>query len=195
MLKLPNMSFQINESVFESFPELESDRLYYRNFNAGDAADLFYLKTDARVMAHMDSKKHESINDSLEAITRNQESFKEKTGINWAIIEKDTNQFIGYFGYWRLDRQNSRGEIGYSLKPEYWGQGFMTEAMNCLISFGFEQLNLHSIKANINPNNANSEKLLVRFGFKKEAYFREDYLFEGQFLDSVIYCLLESDIR
>ncbi|PNQ72528.1 N-acetyltransferase [Hanstruepera neustonica] len=189
------MRFQINDTVFENFPELESNRLLYRNFNAGDAADLFYLKTDARVMAHMDSNKHESINDSLEAIKRNQDSFKDKTGINWAIVDKATNEFIGYFGYWRFFRENCRGEIGYSLKPEFWGKGFMTEAMTRLIAFGFEDLNLHSIEANINPNNANSEKLLVNFGFKKEAHFRENYLFNGQFLDSIIYCLLESDLK
>ena len=71
----------------------------------------------------------------------------------------------------------------------------MFEAMTKLIGFGFKELHLHSIEANINTNNRNSEKLLLKFGFKKEAYFRENYLFEGEFLDSIIYSLLESDIK
>jgi ribosomal-protein-alanine N-acetyltransferase len=189
------MQTQINEAVFESFPTLESERLLFRNFKDSDAKDIFYLKTDSRVMEYMDSVKHKSLDDSLEVIKKNQSSFNDKTGVNWAIIEKSTHKLIGYFGYWRLFRDNSRGEIGYSLKPEYWGKGYMFEAMTKLIGFGFKELHLHSIEANINPNNRNSEKLLLKFGFKKEAYFRENYLFEGEFLDSIIYSLLESDIK
>ena len=186
---------QINDSIFNSFPTLESERLLFRNFKGSDAEDIFYLKTDSRVMEYMDSVKHKSLDDSLEVIKKNQSSFNDKSGVNWAIIEKSTHKLIGYFGYWRLFRDNCRGEIGYSLKPEYWGKGYMFEAMTKLIGFGFKELHLHSIEANINTNNRNSEKLLLKFGFKKEAYFRENYLFEGEFLDSIIYSLLESDIK
>lgn len=186
---------QINDLVFCTFPNLESERLVFRNFKNSDAKDIYYLKTDSRVMKHMDSTKHKSLDDSLKVIKKNQSSFNDKSGINWAIIEKSTNKFIGYFGFWRLFRDNCRGEVGYSLKPEYWGKGYMFEAMSTLIDFGFKKLHLHSIEANINPNNQNSEKLLVKFGFKKEAYFRENYLFEGVFLDSVIYSLLENDVK
>ena len=102
---------------------------------------------------------------------------------------------IGYFGYWRLIRKHCRGEIGYALHPKVWGNGYMKETLDCLIPFGFNEMNLHSIEANLNPNNGNSERLLQRFGFKKEAYFRENYLFNGKFNDSVIYSLLESDLK
>ncbi|WP_104735980.1 GNAT family N-acetyltransferase [Hanstruepera ponticola] len=189
------MSLQINDSVFEAFPELESERLLFRDFQARDAEDLFFLKTDDQVMAHMDSKKHQSLEDTLELIRNNQTSFVEQTGLNWAIIDKAANRFIGYFGYWRLDKANCRGEIGYSLHPDYWGHGYMKETFSTLIPFGFKTLHLHSIEANINPNNANSERLLVSFGFQKEAYFRENYLYNGVYLDSIIYCLLEEDIK
>ena len=189
------MYLKINESVFENFPVLNSDRLSFRNFQESDAPDMFDLKTDERVMKFMDSERHKSLDDSLKAIQTNQESFKNKTGINWAIIETKSNKCIGYFGYWKLCRDNCRGEIGYSLKPEFWGKGYMLEAMTSLINYGFNSMHLHSIEANINPSNRSSEKLLVKFGFKKEAYFRENYFFEGEFLDSIIYSLLESDIK
>ena len=189
------MYTELNEAVFEAFPELESDRLVYRPFEAGDAADLFFLKTDARVMAYMDTQPYTAINDAEVAIQRNQKAFADKKGINWALIDKASQEFIGYFGYWRLFRENCRGEIGYSLKPTYWGQGYMTEAFQTLIPFGFEQIRLHSIEANINPDHQSSEQLLVNFGFKKEAHFRENYFFNGRFLDSHIYCLLASDLK
>ena len=53
---------------------------------------------------------------------------------------------------------------------------------------------MHSIEANVNPGNISSVKLLERAGFKREAYFRENYLFDGKFYDSLIYSLLETDV-
>ena len=92
-------------------------------------------------------------------------------------------------------KDHCRGEIGYALSPEFWGKGYMTEALNKMIDFAFNDLKLHSIEANVNPNNNSSIKLLKRCGFRKEAHYRENYLFNGEFIDSIIYSLLESDLR
>jgi ribosomal-protein-alanine N-acetyltransferase len=71
----------------------------------------------------------------------------------------------------------------------------MYEAMNLLIKYGFDTIKLHSIEANINPNNTNSRNVLIKNKFKKEAYYRENYYFNGQYLDSEIYSLLASDLE
>lgn len=111
------------------------------------------------------------------------------------LIEKTSGKFIGDFAYWKIDNKNSRAEIGYALKPEFWGKGFMKEAMIQIINFGFNDLKLHSIEANINPGNENSRGILTKLGFKKEAYFRENYYFNGEYLDSEIYSLLKIDFQ
>jgi len=188
------MNTKVNETIFEKFPKLESERLIYRKFEKEDKNDLFSLRSDKRIMNFMDSPKHESILDSIRMIEDINASFYEKIGINWVIIKKMSNEFIGYFGFWRLIKQHCRAEIGYALKPEFSGQGFMKEAFDCLIYFGFKQLQIHSIEANVNPKNIKSIQLLEKKGFRKEAHFRENYLFEGKFIDSFIYCLIETDI-
>jgi ribosomal-protein-alanine N-acetyltransferase len=71
----------------------------------------------------------------------------------------------------------------------------MYETINTIVRFGFNEMKLHSIEANVNPLNEKSKKVLEKVGFKKEAYFRENYLFNGNFLDSVIYSLLEKDLK
>ena len=189
------MNKKINDRIFDNFPKLESERLIFRSFTKEDAQDILLLKSNDEVMMHMDAIKHQTIQDSEKAIIKNQNLFKERQGIIWAIIEKSTREFIGYFGFWRLIREHCRAEIGYALKPQFWSKGFMRESMNLLIDFGFNELKLHSIEANLNPKNENSERLLKNFGFKKEAYFRENYLFNGTFNDSIIYSLLEKDIK
>ena len=71
----------------------------------------------------------------------------------------------------------------------------MQEAFNKVLEFGFNSMNLHSIEANVNPENKASIKLLERNNFIREAYFRENYFFDGKFLDTAIYSLLAQDYK
>lgn len=182
----------INESVFEAFPIVESERLIFRAFRSEDAKDILLIRSNKSVMRYMDSEIHDSVVHAQEFVEWNLSAHKNKTGICWAIIDKASDTFIGDFSFWKLDRTNHRGEIGYTLKPEFWGKGYMQETMRALFDFGFKELNLHSIEANINPANDNSRNILLKMGFKKEAYFKEHYFYNGVYLDSEIYSLLDN---
>lgn len=181
----------IDESVFDGFPQLQSERLLLRSFQISDAADIQFIRSHPEIVKYLDSDPHNSLETSQAFVQNNLDAFQNKTGIAWVICEKHSMQCIGDFSYWRLDKKNHRGEIGYTLKPDFWGKGLMHETMQILIPFGFNQLKLHSIEANINPQNENSRKLLVKMGFQKEAYFRENYFYNGNYLDSEIYSLLQ----
>jgi ribosomal-protein-alanine N-acetyltransferase len=183
----------INNQIFDKFPKLESERMLFREFQISDANDLFLIRSNNQVMKFMDTEKHKTINDSINLIHQVQESFKSQTGINWAIVEKSSNVFLGYFGYWRIMKEHCRAEIGFALKPEYWGKGFMTESLFQFVNFGFNNMQVHSIEANVNPLNKKSMLILEKVGFKKEAYFRENYLFNGKFIDSVIFSMIEPE--
>ena len=188
------MITEIDESIFKSSPEFESERLLFRKILLSDANDLFLIRSNDDVMKFMDVIRFESIADAEKMIQSVEESYKNETGINWDIVEKRSNNFIGYFGFWRMIPEHCRAEIGYALKREYWGKGYMYETINRMVKFGFENMKLHSIEANVNPENEKSKKVLEKIGFKKEAYFRENYLFNNKFLDSIIYSLLEKDL-
>nr|WP_321232101.1 GNAT family protein [uncultured Psychroserpens sp.] len=188
------MKVEINETIFDTFPELESERLLYKAYKKEDAKTLLNMRSHKAVSKYMDTTIPKRVEDTEKRIEGYQNAFNENKGITWAIIEKISNHLIGDFGIWRIDRQNCRGEIGYILHPDFWKKGYMTEAMNTLIRYGFNELNLHSYEANVNINNENSKALLLKFGFKLEAHFRENFYYDGQFLDSEIYCLIKSDI-
>jgi ribosomal-protein-alanine N-acetyltransferase len=185
---------EVCKNIFKCFPELESERLLFKKITQVDEKNLFALRTNDNVLRFMDVTRFNSIDDATSMISSLEESYKQESGINWSIIEKQSNDFIGYFGFWRIITEHCRAEIGYALNPEYWGKGYMYETINRMVRFGFKEMNLHSIEANVNPLNERSKKTLERIGFKKEAYFRENYLFNGDFLDSVIYSLLEKDL-
>ena len=188
------MITEIDKSIFKSFPEFESERLLFRKLLLSDAKDLLLIRSNDAVMKYLDIARFESIADAEKMVQTVSESYDNETGINWGIVEKHSNNFIGYFGFWRMIPEHCRAEIGYALKPEYWGRGYMYETINRMVRFGFKNMNLHSIEANVNPDNDKSKKVLEKIGFKKEAYFRENYLFNNRFLDSIIYSLLEKDL-
>ena len=189
------MNYQINDDVFADFPKLETERLLLTAFVKSDAEELFKIRSDDRVIKYLDRPVHKNISESELMINTILQNYKDKIGINWMIRKKDTSEVIGYIGYWRLIRENVRAEIGYAISPGYWGNGFMQETLSKIVDFGFKQFCLHSIEANVNPANIASIKLLEKSGFKREAYYREDYLFNGKYLDSAIYCLLETDVK
>lgn len=185
------MNTKINDAVFEDFPTLKSARLVFRAFELSDSQAFFELRSNPEVMKYMDSYPYENIEAAKTSIEQIQLSFQEKKGLNWVIIEQEQQQFIGYFSFWRFFRENCRGEIGYALHPAYWGKGYMNETIKVMIQFAFEQFGLHSIMANVNPKNRSSIQLLEKNGFAQEAYFKEDYFFDGKFIDSMIFSLLE----
>lgn len=189
------MNLKINDNVFNQFPKLETDRLLLDEFKISDAEELFNLRSDDRVMKYLDRDNHKSVKDSEEMIESIIKSYKDKTGLNWIIREKESEKVAGYIGYWRLIRESVRAEIGYALSPDFWGKGLMYETLIKIIKFGFTEFGLHSVEGNVNPNNIKSIKVLEKLRFRKEAHFREDYLYKGKFLDSAIYCFVETDYK
>jgi ribosomal-protein-alanine N-acetyltransferase len=118
------------------------------------------------------------------------DSLQKNEGITWGIALKNHNVLIGTIGYWKIVKEHYRAEIGYLLHPEYQGKGLMQEAMSAVIDYGFNTMQLHSLEANVNPGNADSIKLLEKNNFLREAWFRENYFYNGKFIDSFIYSLL-----
>ena len=183
----------MNNSTFDIFPIIYTERLKLRKLKSDDAVEIFRIRSNIEAMRYMDRDKHESIKDSEALLEIDRAAYTSQTGINWGITEKNSDSLLGYVGFWRIFAEHFRAEVGYALNVEHWNKGIMSEALNAIIKFGFEKMNLHSIEANLNPDNTQSIKLLKRLGFKQEAYFRENYHFNGKFIDSVIFSLLESD--
>lgn len=175
---------------FNPFPELSTERLQLRQINNEDANELFLLRSDERVMSFIDRPRAKSIFDALEFIQKVNDSLTNNDGINWGIALKNDSKLIGTIGFWRIVKEHHRAEIGYLLHPDYHGKGIMQEAFATVIDYGFIIMRLHSVEANVNPDNAASIKLLERNKFTREGHLRENMYYDGKFLDSVIYSLL-----
>lgn len=176
---------------FQKFPTQETERLLLRNHDLADADVLFKMRTTNEVMQYIDRPWPKAVAEVEEQIRNFNNGYNNGTLLVWAItLKENPSKLIGSIGFYRTDFANHRAEIGYMLHPAYWRKGLVSEALNQIITFGFNEMQLHSISANINPNNDASRQILLKHGFEKEAYFKEDYYFQGKFLDSEIYGLL-----
>ena len=92
-----------------------------------------------------------------------------------------------------LDADNRRAEIGYDLLPAYWRQGIATEALQAILLYAFEDMELNRVEAVTSPDNVASRALLKKLGFAEEGYLRQRYFQRGTFHDDVIYGLLCSE--
>lgn len=186
---------QLNMAVFLKFPELETKRLILRRFETTDAENYYQLRSNPAVMEYMDRPLWRNSLEALKNIRLTHQDFKTKRAIWWVLADKRNNQFLGYVGLKDIDIKNKSAEIAYALHPDYWSSGWMTEAVTASLNFLFNQLNAHRCIANINTENEASRGLLKKFGFMKEAVFREDYFFDGEFLDSEIWGLLKREFN
>jgi ribosomal-protein-alanine N-acetyltransferase len=110
------------------------------------------------------------------------------------ICDKETNQVIGECGYHTWNPSHNRAEIFYGLRNDTFKQkGFMKEALNEVIDYGFNVMKLHRIQALIADSNTPSKKLLQYYGFVREGTIREDYVVDGKNEDSDQYSLLRQE--
>jgi len=175
---------------FTPFPSLETERLYLRRVVKEDVNEIFALRSNKDTMKYIPRPLAKNKEDALEHIEMIEEKIEKNEGINWAITLKNDPKLIGIIGHYRIKPEHFRAEIGYMLLPEYHGKGIIAEAIKETVKYGFEIMKLHSIEAVIDPENLASESVLQKSGFVKEAHLKENEYYEGRFLDTVIYSIL-----
>lgn len=182
------------QTNFTYSPILETSRLILRQLELSDAPEMYLYRSDEEIMKYIGRPRAKSIEDAAELIQRISTSIANGEAINWGITLKGNDKVIGSIGFVRFKKDAFRAEIGYLLSTEYHRQGIMDEAIKEVIRFGFHDIGLHSIEAIVDPLNIGSMSILEKNNFRREAYFREDFYFNGKFLDSVVYGLLEGDV-
>ena len=164
--------------------------MHLRRVVKKDVNEVFALRSNPETMKYIPRPLLVTKEDALEHIKMIDAKIENNEGINWAIISKDNQNLIGIIGLYRIKPEHFRAEIGYMLLPEHHGKGITTESIKEAVNYGFEIMKLHSIEAIIDSDNYASERVLQKSGFVKEAHLKENEYYEGRFLDTVIYSIL-----
>ncbi len=176
---------------FTPFPELKTERLLLRRLEKSDANEIFFLRSNEDVLRHLGKKPAATIQEAEEFIAQIDKNIDDNGSILWGIaLQDDPSAIIGTICLWNIRPEHFRSEIGYVLHPHHWRKGIMKEAINSVVDYGFNVLNLHSIEALLTPANIGSSAALESTGFVKEAHLKESFYFNGEFNDTVIYSRL-----
>ena len=158
-----------------------------------DAPEILFLRSDKQILQFLCKEPAQSIREAEEFIVRITNDLDNGDGIAWGItLIENPVKIIGTIGFWRMQKEHYRAEIGYVLHPSFWKKGIMKEAMQKALEYGFSKMGLHSVEARISPGNIGSASVLESTGFVKEAYFKEDFFFKEKFEDTAVYSRLNT---
>lgn len=105
--------------------------------------------------------------------------------LQWCAFLKDTSEFCALLTLKEISARNNRAEVGYSLLPKFWRKGLGFEAVEGTVEYGFKQMDLHSIFAQILTTNTASIRIVEKLKFEKEGHFKDYHLFNGSYNDLV----------
>ena len=176
-------------------PELSSPRLRLREVRDGDAAALFAIHGDARVMRYWSYPAWTELAQAEQKISDILRQRREEDILIWAIADATSDLLIGSSAVFYLNLEQGRAEIGYSLHPDWQGHGLASEALQLVLGYAFNNLGLRRIEADIDPRNLPSCRLVERLGFVREGLLRERWHVNGEICDSAIYGLLRQDFK
>lgn len=149
------------------FKELITERLQLKNIGYDDVQFLYEQFSNNFVNKYLfDMEPLKSIEEAQGIVQFYLES-EPQLQHRWILVRKDDGQKIGTCGFHCWDKKNGIIEVGYDLLELYAKQGYMREAMEMMIDFARNELNIKRIDANIYTENRASIALVNKFGFTK----------------------------
>ena len=175
--------------------KLETERLILREFEESDWQAVHEYASDPEVVRYMQwtTKTKEETKDYIRRTILNQQE-QPSRNYKFALVRKADKRFIGQCSIINISNPED-GEAGivYVLNRSFWNHGYMTEAVKRVVDFGFSELGLHRIYATLAPDNFASARLLEKAGMQREGHLRGHKYIKGQWRDSLLYAILESE--
>lgn len=170
--------------------KLETERLILRHFNENDGLQMYKnWANDERVTKYLRWKPHANSDESMKLCKIWEEITKEERNYQWAIVEKSTNSVIGSIGLVDINEKMSSCEIGYCIGYNWWGRGYVPEALKEILNF-INDIGFVRCYAVHDVLNENSGKALIKCGFEYEGVLKKfDINNDGEFIDVKMYSI------
>ncbi|HSW04966.1 GNAT family N-acetyltransferase [Aquabacterium sp.] len=177
-----------------AFPTIETPRLLLREIVADDAPALFAIHGDPDLMRWFGSDPLPDLAAAQGLVTL----FAgwralPNPGVRWGIQIKGSAEIVGSLGLFAWHRAWRKCTLGYELSRAAQGQGYMRESLLACLNWGFANMDLNRIEAQVHPDNAASLKSVQRMGFVEEGRLRQVGYWNGAFHDMLQHALLRSE--
>lgn len=173
--------------------EIVSKRLKLRPICLADAKDMYDYGHQEKVATLAGFPANQSIEECEDLIRRDlQKSGQQKKQRIWGLCLKGEDKLIGTINFTK-EVADGVMEMGYVLHPDYWGQGYMMEAAQAFLKYGFEVLNLRKVELGIYSHNTQSKRLAQKLGFQQEGAIRQRKFIASSFRDRFQFGLLKEE--
>ena len=179
----------------DQLPTLVAPRVALRWLTEGDAGALYGVFSDPKVMRYWSTLPMTDIAQARKLIADIHEGFRTRRLFQWGVHHVEADRIIGTCTLFSINEAQGRGEIGYALGHDFWGHGYINEALTALADFAFGTLGMRRLEADVDPSNARSMRALERLGFRREGLLRERWKINGELQDSVVLGLLSHEWR
>ena len=173
-------------------PELHTPRLMLRRIVVADAPGLHAAYGDADTMRFWDSLPSRDVAETAARI-RQSIDVNPQWHAMYAVLQRETGQFVGMVNYHLRQPWNRRLALGWILARPWRRQGLAREAAGALLEHCFIALGTHRVEAHIEPENSASIRLSERLGFRREGLMRDWLFVADQPRDMLLYALLRPD--
>ena len=178
-----------------NFELIETNRLLLKGISSDNMKSIF------NNLSKSDIKKalgHRSEEDYITELNKHKNGYSSynRSFILFLLIEKEYEIIIGRCGLHNWNVLHNRAEIGYVINDvDFKRKGFMTEAAQAIINFGFNTLKLNRIEALVGSNNIPSLRIMEKFNFIKEGLLRQHIHVGDQYEDTILFSKLLNEYR
>jgi ribosomal-protein-alanine N-acetyltransferase len=144
---------------------IETERLLLRPMSLDDAPGLFIVRSDSETLRFWDGPPHTAIAETRDMIENTQAG----PGAWWTIFLRERDHPIGFIGF---HGNSGVPGAGYILHRDHWRQGYGSEALRAVVTYGFNRLGLDRVELWIHEGNIASQRLAQKVGFTRKSQFR-----------------------
>ena len=179
--------------MFETFPTLHTGRFDLVEITHEHLRDILKLFGNDEVTRFYNLHTMTSETEALKLITWFHSRFQDKAGIRWGVSFRGHKEIIGTIGFNKFTRRQ-KANVGYELHPDFWNKGYLTEILKVVVEYGFKELDIDRIEAEVMQGNAASERVLAKAGFTREGVLRHWMYWDNKHYDMTMFSLLQSEL-
>ncbi len=176
------------------FTPIRTERLLIRSMSADDAESLAERRSDPKAAKYQNWTTPFPFEKAQKIAVENEAMDGPENDEWWmaSVCDGETGDVIGDLAL-HMTQDCHTAEVGYTFSPAHWGKGYAVEALQALVDYLFETLDVTRIFGGLHPDNPASAMVLERCGFLFEGHTRSSFWLDGEVSDDWIYGLLRED--
>lgn len=178
----------------QNLPVLTSQQVVLRELRLSDAASLFAMLTTEEVSRFI-SPPPSTVEGFERFIAWTHRQRAAGTYVCFAVTLKGFDTAVGIFQVRELEAGFGTAEWGFAIGSPFWGTGVFQEGAKLVADFAFDVIGVHRLEARAAVRNGRGNAALLKIGAVQEAVLRKSFLRNGEYLDQVLYAIVEEDWR